>query len=198
MKFHYSSLLFLFLFLASCNNEAEKRQEENIKDAKKKEVIFNNINKGWKFTIPQLNPGSQTVVNNWNEWRLFLNELNQKPKSSIAAFQKKAKTLSKLALDLKMNIPQKFNKPEIKSRISVLTTKINSINLFINLSEIPDQKVITLINDVNIEMISLAQQMDEIIRKENIPAEEGESDMIRMLDTSRAIPTVRNNKILPQ
>jgi hypothetical protein len=30
--------------------------------------------------------------------------------------------------------------------------------------------------------------MDEIVRKNQIPLEEGESDMIRMLDTARAIP----------
>jgi hypothetical protein len=198
MKYYCSAILFLFLFLTSCNNEAEKRKAENLKDAKKKEIIFENINKGWRFSTPILSPSSQKIVDNWDEWRLFVNELNQKPKSSIGAFQKKAKALSKRVIDLNKFIPEKFNKPEIKSRISVLTTKINSINLFINLAEIPDQKVVTLVNDVNIELISLTQQMDEIIRKENIPLEEGESDMIRMLDTSRAIPTVRNNKTLLQ
>lgn len=131
-------------------------------------------------------------------WGLFVNELNQKPKTSIGAFQKKAKNLSKKVIALRVNIPAKFNKPEIKSRISVLITKINAINLFINLSEIPDQKVIALVQEVNIEILSLSQQMDEIIRKENIPAEEGESDMIRMLDTSRAIPTMRNPNIYPK
>jgi hypothetical protein len=31
--------------------------------------------------------------------------------------------------------------------------------------------------------------LDEIVRKSTIPLEDGESDMIQMLDTSRAIPT---------
>ena len=97
-------------------------------------------------------------------------------------------------MELNTNIPYTFNKPEIKSRISVLTTKINSINLFINLDDIPAQKVVTLVSEVNEELVSLTQQMEEIIRKSAIPIEEGESDMIRMLDTTRAIP----NKIVPQ
>jgi hypothetical protein len=172
----------------SCQKNDEKQIIEQQKDAKKKEQIFANINKGWNFKTPTLNPKSQAITSNWAELRLFNSELNQKPKSTIGAFQKKAKTLSKKVLDLNNNIPVTFNKPEIRSRIAVLTTKINSINLFINLQEIPDQKIISLINDANEELNALYAQMDEIIRKSEIPKEEGESDMIRMLDTARAIP----------
>ncbi len=194
---------FLLLFLCclssaitilSCNDNDEKRQAETLKDAQKQEVIFNTISKGWNFSNPILTPSSQTIVNNWNEWRLFLDELGVKPKSTIGAFQKKAKALSKRASDLNANIPYTFNKPEVKSRIAVLVTKINAINLFINLDDIPAQKVVSLVADVNEEMHSLTRQMDEIIRKNAIPKEEGESDMLRMLDTARAIP----NKIVPQ
>ncbi|KAB1156970.1 hypothetical protein [Flavobacterium luteum] len=194
MKRYYSYILFSVYLLVSCNDNAEKREIENLKDAEKKEIIFKNINKGWNFSNPSVSPTVQATINNWSEWRSFLNELNLKPKSSIGAFQKKAKTLSKKVMELNTNIPYAFNKPEIKSRISVLTTKINSINLFINLDDIPAQKVVTLVSEVNEELVSLTQQMEEIIRKSAIPKEEGESDMIRMLDTARAIP----NKIVPQ
>jgi hypothetical protein len=194
MKLYYSYILFSVLILVSCNDNAERREIENLKDAEKKEVIFKTINKGWNFSNPSVSPSVQATVNTWSEWRSFLNELNLKPKSSIGAFQKKAKTLSKKVMELNTNIPYTFNKPEIKSRISVLTTKINSINLFINLDDIPAQKVVTLVSEVNEELVSLTQQMEEIIRKSAIPIEEGESDMIRMLDTTRAIP----NKIVPQ
>jgi hypothetical protein len=120
--------------------------------------------------------------------RAFSTELNQTPKSTIGAFQKKAKELSKKATALNNNIPYEFNKPEIKSRIAALTTKINSINLFLNIDDIPEQKVVALVAEVSIELESLYRQMDEIVRKSQIPKEEGESDMIRMLDTTRAIP----------
>lgn len=159
-----------------------------MKDAKKKEQIFDNINKGWNFSTPALNPKTQALTANWGELRIFLLELNQKPQSSIGAFQKKSKVLSAKAKELTNTIPRTFNKPEIKSRISVITTKINSINLFINLDEIPDQKVVSLVKDTNEELRALYRQMDEIVRKSEIPKEQGEADMIRMLDTSRAIP----------
>ncbi len=183
--------LFLIIVLNSCKDEGEKRRAEYEREVKKQEVIFNNISKAWQFSYPALNPETQTAIKNWNEWRLLQDELSQKPKSSIGAFQKKAKILSKRAKDLSTSIPQKFNKQEIKSRIGVLTIKINSINLYINLQQIPDEKVIALIKDINIEINSLCQQLDEVVRKENIPLEEGESDMIKMLDTTRAIPTIK-------
>ena len=191
MKFKILFSFFLIFLLNSCQDEGTKRRAEYEKEVKKQEVIFNNISKAWHFSYPALNAQTQTDIKSWNEWRLLQDDLNEKPKSSIGAFQKKAKILSKRAKDLNLSIPQKFSKPEIKSRIAVLLIKINAINLYINLDQIPDNKIITLIKDVNIEIASLCEQLDEIIRKENIPLEEGESDMIQMLDTTRAIPTIK-------
>lgn len=193
-----SKLYCLFLALAllvSCQDEEAQRQAA-LRDAKKKELIFDNINKGWHFSTPPMNPKTQGMVSNWNELRMFLLELNQKPQSSIGAFQKKAKVLSAKAKELPNTIPAPFNKPEVKSRISVLTTKINSINLFINLQEIPDQKVVALVKDANIELAGLYRQMDEIVRKREIPREQGEADMIKMLDTARAIPNTPAPEVL--
>ncbi|WP_298222245.1 hypothetical protein [Flavobacterium sp.] len=183
----FSAVLVVFV-LFSCQKNDEKQLAEQRKDAQAKELIFTKISNGWHFRNPALNPVTQGLVQNWKELREFDTELHQTPKSSIGAFQKKSKDLSKKALALNNNIPPAFNKPQVKSRISALVTKINSINLFINLDAIPEQKVIALVGEVDIEMISLYQQMDEIVRKSQIPTEEGESDMIRMLDTTRAIP----------
>lgn len=178
----------ILLALASCSDDAAKREAENARDQKKKESIFVAINKSWNFNAQPINPVSQQLAAAWGEWRIFLNELSQKPQSTIGAFRKKARTLSEKARDLNNNIPGQFNKPEIKSRVAVLTTKVNSLNLYINLDEIPEKKVTTLIAEINSELTSLQSQMSEIIRKSQIPKEEGEADMIRMLDTTRAIP----------
>ena len=195
MKLQITVLLMAFLLLFSCQDNKEQRLIENAKDAKKKETIFNNINKGWNFNANPINPPSQGLVAMWPEWRIFFLELKNKPKSTIGAFQKKAKELSKKVAELNNNIPMAYNKPEVKSRIAVLISKINSLNLFINLDEIPDQKVVALVTEINIQLISLQSQLDEIIKKSTIPKEEGESDLIQMLDTSRAIPT---RQILPK
>ena len=198
MKLKLFFFLVPFVLLNSCQNNDEKRLAEQQKDAKIKELIYTKINKGWRFTTPTLNPKTVVMTRNWTELRAFVTELNQTPKSTIGAFQKKAKELSKKALALNNNIPITFNKPEVKSRIAALTTKINSINLFINLDAIPEEKVLICVTEVNVTLLSLYQQMDEIVRKSEIPKEEGESDMIRMLDTTRAIHNKPQTTILPK
>ena len=67
-----------------------------------------------------------------------------------------------------------------------------------NLDAIPADKVVLSIKGVNDELRSLQMQLDEIVKKSQIPLEEGESDMIKMLDTTRAIPTSRTPILLPQ
>ncbi|NBU80021.1 MAG: hypothetical protein EBS55_00020 [Flavobacteriaceae bacterium] len=197
MKLYFSSLLFLLVFLSSCQEDPKVRALEQEKETQKRDAIFSSINKGWNLNSHPINKTSNDLTSNWAEWRLFLNELGQKPKSSIGAFQQKAKSLSKRAVDLNNNIPIEFNLPEIKSRIAVLTTKINSVNLYIHLNQIPDKKIIKLLQEINAEVVSMQWQLDEIKRKSEIKTEEGESDMLKMLDTTRAIPMVHDPKLKP-
>jgi len=183
--------LSLISFLAlSCQEDAAQRKIEQEREAKKSDAIFNNINRGWIFDIVPLESTTQSKINNWNEWRTFLNEINQKPKSSISAFQKKAKVLSSKVVELNNNIPIEFNKPQIKSRIAVVTTKVKSLDLYINLSAIQDKKVVKLVSEINREIEYLQLQLEEIVIRSQIPKEEGEPDLIRMKDTTRAIPNL--------
>jgi hypothetical protein len=188
MKLKFIYLLLFSLALVSCQNDNKQFVVEQQKEAKKKEVVFDNINRGWVFNISPIEPATQAIVNNWMEWRAFLTEINQKPKSTIGAFQKKASALSKKVTDLNVNIPGEFNKPQIKARIAVITTKVKSMDLFIHLNQIPDAKVVKLIGEINTEIDFLQLQMEEIVKRKQIPMEEGESDLIRMKDTARAIP----------
>lgn len=195
MKLYFSALL-LLLFLSSCQEDPKVRALEQEKETRKREVIFASIDKGWNFNSQPINQTSSELRTNWAEWRVFLNELGQKPKSSIGAFQQKAKTLSKRASELNNNIPIKYNIPEIKSRIAVITTKVNAVNLYIHLNQIPDKKIVQLVQEINAEVASMQLQLDEIKRKSEIKTEDGEGDMLRMLDTARAIPTNPNQKII--
>ncbi len=194
MKSKISLFLLLTVVLFSCQNQDEKRLAENAKEAKKKEVIFNNINKGWTFLDEPINEISETQLNSWTEWRDFIKEIGDKPRKTIGAFQKKSAAISKKAIALNNNIPEQFNQPQIRSRISILITKIKMMDLFIHLNQIPDDKVVFLVQEINKELISLERQMDKIVEKAKIPKEEGEAEFLKMLDTSRAIP----NTDLPQ
>jgi hypothetical protein len=188
MKYKISLFLLFVFVLNSCQNEDEKRRAENEKEAKKKEVIFNKINKGWDFIDEPINEISEQKVNSWNEWRDFLKELGDKPRKTIGAFQKKSTAISKKVMALNNNIPAEFNIPQIRSRISILITKVRMMDLFIHLNQIPSEKVTFLIGEINKELVSLERQMDLIMVKSKIPKEEGEEEFLKMLDTTRAIP----------
>jgi hypothetical protein len=84
----------------------------------------------------------------------------------------------------------------VRSRIEAIVTKLNSINLYIHLNQIPDKKIITLVQEVNTELVAFQKQLEEVIVKKQIKVEDGESDMLKMLDTTRAIPTNPNTKII--
>jgi hypothetical protein len=198
MKYKLISSFLLLLVLFSCKNEEEKRLAENKKEAKKKEVIFSNISKGWVFYDTPINTASEASLASWTEWRLFLKELAQKPKKTIGAFQQKAKALSKKAKALNDNIPYNIRKPQIQSRVNALISKVGLLDLFIHLDKIPDDKVILLIAEINKELVSLQRQMDKIEVKAKIPQEEGESDLLQMLDTTRAIPSTPIDKNVPR
>jgi hypothetical protein len=188
-------LIVSFFFLVSCKDDEVQRKFEQVQEQKKQEKVFEIINKNWQLNGSTLNASSQNLTQNWPEWRVFLKEIGQKPKSSIGAFKKKAKILSLKVADLNNNIPENYNKPEIKSRIAAVATKINSLNLFINLNAIPEQKVLALIPEINQEIQSLQFQFGEIDQKSQIKIEDGEADMIKMLDTTRAIPSSKNSGV---
>lgn len=180
----------MFFILASCQDNDQKRTAENKKELEKREVIFKNIQKGWVFYDSPLTEASENTRVSWNEWRLFLEELAQKPKKTIASFQQKSKALTKKAMALNDNIPIDFSKPQIKSRISALIAKVQMLDLYINLDTIPDKKVTQIVAEINLELVSLQRQMEKTVDKSKIPVEEGESDLLKMMDATRAIPNV--------
>lgn len=174
----------------ACKNDDEKRLAEQEKTLQKNEAVFNKINQAWNFKKINLQPKSEALVANWEQWRLFLTELSDKPSSSLGAFQKKSQDLTRKADAVWQNIPPGIDKPEIRSRFLVLLNHFRSLELFINLDEIPEEKVVFVIDEINQQLTSIELQLDEFIRKSEIPMEAGESDMIRMLDTSRAVKEI--------
>lgn len=189
MKCKFITFFVCLFVLFSCQDEDSIRAKERLKTIKKSELLFEKINNSWDFKEINTTPEVQSILNSWNQWNDFSLELEQKPKSSINAFRKKAIALSKKAENLNNSIPAIFNNPQVKSRISIIITQLHTLDLYINLDQIPVEKVVVIIPNVNKGLQSLDAQFQEILRKEKIPLEQGEADMIRMLDTTRAIPS---------
>ena len=179
----------MLFILTSCQNNDQNRTAENKRELEKREVIFKNKEKGWVFYDSPFTEASENSSASLNEWRLFLEELAQKPKKTIGAFQQKSKAITKKALALNDNIPSDYSIPPIKSRISALIAKVQMLDLYINLDVVPDKKVTKLVAEINLELVSLQRQMEKTVDKKKIPVEEGESDLMKMMDASRAIPS---------
>ena len=183
MKVFLYSLSLLVLTLISC--ESENQQLEAQKVAQKNEAVFKSISKMWQFNFPTPRPEVAATLDRWNEWRQFEIEMLQKPQSTLSAFQMKTKNLSKKADTLALTVPFEYNKPQILSRITTLNTKLKSLETFMNLRVIPEQRIAKLIPEINEEIKGLYKQWDEIIIKKAIPKEIGEDLMLQALDTTR-------------
>lgn len=180
--FLYSLVILVFTFFAC---ETENKQLEAERVAQKNEAVFKNISKMWQFQFPNPRPEVNTTLNRWNEWRQFEIEMLQKPQSTLTAFQMKTKNLSSKADTLALTIPSEYKKPQVLSRITTLNTKLKSLETFMNLRVIPEQRIAKLIPEINEEIKGLYNQWDEIIIKKAIPKEIGEELMLQALDTAR-------------
>ena len=193
MKGFIATILVLALGLMACENDSQQQLEAQ-KIAKKNEAVFKNISKMWQFNFPNARPEVKANLISWNEWRQFEIEMRQKPKSTLSAFQLKIKNLSTKADALYSNMPLEYNKPQILSRLTTLNTKIKSLETFMNLRVIPEQKIAKLIPEINEEIRGLYNQWDEIIIKKSIPKEIGEELMLRALDTTRNASAKKMNE----
>lgn len=180
-----SFFLFLFSLLLICCNE-ETTSLDNEKILAKNKQTYNLINSVWDLTIPNPSPTVKKDIANWNEWQQLVIELQQKPKSNLTAFQLKTKNISGKIDSLEYNIPDKYNKPAVKSRIASLNSKIKMLDNYINLSDVPEKKIKNILPEINNEIIGLVNQLEEVILKNQIPIEEGESYILKAKDTMRS------------
>lgn len=186
MKYLKITILFcLSIALFSCADDNKQLQAENLKARKQNDSILKIINNNWKFDIPHTSPKVEAQIGSWNEWHQFKSELADKPRPSIEGYRQKVKILADKADLLRNNIPPFFDKPHLRGRISVLITKVKSLYTYINISVIPDKKIISLVREITNEMISIQNQMNETVRISEIPKEMGEEEMLKALDTVR-------------
>jgi hypothetical protein len=185
MKYIVSLFLLIIVSFTGCKDDDNTHQMQITKALKEKELVFSTINKTWNFVPRTLTPEAQNITNDWSDWRLFTSELYQKPKGTIGAFQRKTKNLTQKVEVLNNTIPERINKPQIKSRLMAIITKVKALHTFINLDRIPEKKVVTLITDLNIEVIAFQDQIEEIVSRSHIQKEEGEQEMLNSLNGSQ-------------
>lgn len=185
----FSSILFF-----SC-----KQNDEQVvlveKMEKKNRESFEQINKAWQLNISVTSPEVRGVLNQWQDWKNFEEELQQKPKSSISAFKQKVLNLVTKSTTLHTNVPANFNVPQVRSRIVALQTKILALDTYFSLDVVPHEKVQNLIAAINKVLNAFYMQCEEIVIKNRIPTEIGEPKIISISDTTRNAKVVNFDEL---
>lgn len=191
MKYIFFTLIAFFVFLG-CKKETKISNKPTTTVSK--DSLVRSIHKNWKFNVAVSNPAVQSKLNNWEEWRNYVNELTITPNNGLANLMRKSKVLVEKANFLKNNIPELYNKPETKSRISLLETNVQNLDMLLELEPLNTKELNTLLANIQKNTNSLIIQFNEFEVKAKIPKEVGEDQLIQPIDTIKratlnAIPT---------
>lgn len=176
--------IFSSVLLFSCKDEDQQKLLIE-KMEKRNRESFEQINQAWVITIPPASSEVSSALSGWKEWQSFAQEIKQKPKTSISAFKLKVQNLVSKSDSLHLSVPTRFNKPQVRSRIVALQTKILALETYFSLDVVPHEKAKDLIAAINKEMTAFYMQCEEIVVKSKIPVEIGEPAIISIKDTTR-------------
>lgn len=180
-SYNFFGLAVCFLFSMSCQKKEQiVRPDDSIS---KQNNMFGELSKMWIFEPKALTPEAQNYLNEWEEWRVFNEEIKNKPVATVSAFQLKSKQLTEKVLALENNLPAFYQKSEIISRLKVFLTHFQSLDMYLHLNDIPVKKVKYYLTEINKTWQSLADKMNELQYKSVIPKEEGEALMMMQNDT---------------
>ncbi|MCC9042263.1 hypothetical protein LNQ81_06095 [Myroides sp. M-43] len=191
----YILLLFLAsIFMYSCKDNDQFSKDQELKIAQHNDSVYNYLTKNWSLRIPSVTPELDVILKEWKPWQELIQETKLKPVSTIGAFQKKANRISELLTSLTyQQYPEQLNLPDIKARVALLQTALNNLSMFLEVEPIDIKKLDHDIKYVNRAFRLLTAQMEENVRKAQLPKEEGETEMLEAVDTERrANPTTEN------
>lgn len=177
-------LLILFIFLSAltaCKKETIIIDPTTIE--RHQDSLVRNIHEHWKFKISVKNSAVNQKLGNWEEWRHFVNELTIAPELSISHLQHKAKNLVENVGKLRENIPELYDQNQTISRIALLETHVQNLDMHLEFEPIDQTEITKLLENIQKSTNSLLYQFDEFEIKAKIPKEEGENQAIQSIDT---------------
>ncbi|MHC5353152.1 hypothetical protein ACYSNX_03020 [Myroides sp. LJL115] len=184
-------LIVLFCLTAfSCQQKDNSQQKLNESVMQHNDSVFAFLETNWHFQVKQNSQELQTILDDWKIWQEFAQELAIKPVTSIGAYQNKIKVLdNKLSSLSYLKYPEALDTPDIKARVTVLSTSIKNLNMFLQLNPIDIDKVQQSLDQVNENLDILLSQMQNNLSKPTLNANSA-VDFQQLLDTvRRANPT---------
>lgn len=178
------TILFISLFLFSCNG-SEAQKEASERKEKKEQALFELLEKEWNFAFPTASAKVNNTLKDWNQWQQFKNELSQKPKTSLSAFKLKIANVTTKSDSLAYSLPEEYSSVSVKSRLLTLDTQLKNLDMYLQLKEVPKNKIVPFIKQINSEIKGLYNEFEEIETLKKIPVEDRELQMIQVIDTTR-------------
>lgn len=175
--------------LCGCKKTTSDVYSHNEEQVKRQDSLFSNVDKKWIFTPLSTPKNVEQKISEWKDWHALLAEISSKPLSSLSAFRQEAANFVLLGDKLSSSVPEEFNTPAIQSRIALLNTNLQRLDMYMHLDQIPDKKIAEILSQSNKNMQSIINQIEVILLKKSIPKEEGEDRLYQNIDTVKRATT---------
>lgn len=185
MREYFMKYIFVLILLATATISCKKEvvTTSNVTSKISHDSMVKNIHEKWKFTATVSNPAISSKLNNWEDWRNYVNELTITPNATLRNFIHKSNTLVEKSAVLKNNIPEMYNRPETKARLSLLETNIQNLDMQLELEPLNIKEITTLLANIQKGTNSIINQFNEFEIKSKIPKEAGEDQIFQPIDT---------------
>ena len=150
----------IIIFLVNCNDNVNivQKQEANSKPLSYSEINFDSI-----YQIKYDSSIEEWI--NYFELNEFIKQLNTDDFSSLIDNKK---FLLRFFKGIKFSIPDEINKPEIKSRLTVIETDFMRFESMLSNYEIDKEIKIKMVKKINNSFSNLNFQIDKIIEKQEV------------------------------
>ena len=150
----------IIIFLVNCNDNVNivQKQEANSKPLSYSEINFDSI-----YQIKYDSSIEEWI--NYFELNEFIEQLNTDDFSSLIDNKK---FLLRFFKGIKFSIPDEINKPEIKSRLTVIETDFMRFESMLSNYEIDKEIKIKMVKKINNSFSNLNFQIDKLLEKQEI------------------------------
>ena len=152
--------ILIIIFLVNCNDNVNivQKQEANSKPLSYSEINFDSI-----YQIKYDSSIEEWI--NYFELNEFIKQLNTDDFSSLIDNKK---FLLRFFKGIKFSIPDEINKPEIKSRLTVIETDFMRFESMLSNYEIDKENKIKMVKKINNSFSNLNFQIDKLLEKQEI------------------------------
>ena len=150
----------IIIFLVNCNDNVNIVQKQ---DANSKPLSYSEINFDSIYQIKYDSSIEEWI--NYFELNEFIKQLNTDDFSSLIDNKK---FLLRFFKGIKFSIPDEINKPEIKSRLTVIETDFMRFESMLSNYEIDKEIKIKMVKKINNSFSNLNFQIDKLLEKQEI------------------------------